>query len=118
MSMISEALTVGVWHELTDLDDPNYVQFYVEAGATDVVMIAFSDSEPTDQTAADVCNTGGMNHFSNLFQRRVWVKLFHGSANVIYSQRGAIEIDEAKCATVTTDYAAINRWTLPLSSRL
>lgn len=100
MSMVSEALTVGVWHELTDLDDDNAVQFYLDT--SDTVFAAFSASEPDDSTPGDFC-VQGMNSFQLLFGRKCWLKLFSGSANVIYSQFGGLLIDEELSVSAFTD---------------
>lgn len=105
MAMITATLTAGTWYQFTNLDDPAFVQFYMDS--SDEVIAAIEALTPSNSSAGFLC-VAGMNSFVIPVGKACWVKLTSGSASVTYSQYDGINIDLALCAYARTDGISID----------
>lgn len=103
--MITESLTVGAWYEFVNLDNVEFVQFYLDSA--DEVLAAIESAEPDSGSAGYFC-TEGMNVFTIPQGKSLWVKLTSGTADVIYSQFDGVLVDISKCAFARTDTIGID----------
>lgn len=114
MAMKTQALSVGTWYQFVELDNPEFIQFYLDS--SDEVIAAIEAAEPTSSSPGYFC-VQGMNTFTIPLGKSLWVKLTSGSADVIYSQFGGVLIDEEKCAWAKTDAIAVDEVETGIPSR-
>ncbi len=105
MSMITETLTVGTWHELTDLDDAGLAQFYLDSA--DLVIAALEAAEPDSASVGYSC-TEGINTFSIPLGKQCWLKLTTGACDVTYSQFDGVLVDLDNCAYAKSDGVSVD----------
>lgn len=106
MPMVTESLTAGTWHELTNLDDESIGQFFLDT--SDVVIAAIEAGTPDSLSPGFLCANGTINNFVIFPGKSLWLLLDSGTADVTYSQFGGIEIDLEKCAYARSDTITID----------
>jgi hypothetical protein len=106
MAMHTETLTVGMWYQIEDLDDPSFVYLYVDS--TDTVILAFDAASPSSSSTVGGILTEGWNGIPIPIGKSAWVKLLSGTADVVYSKYDGITIDITKCAYAVTDTVAVD----------
>jgi hypothetical protein len=106
MAMLEYALTVDVWYELEDLDDPLAVFLYLEG--TDPVVCAFGALEPDATSETGILLSEGVNAIPIPYGKSAWLKLLSGAGTVTFSQYGGITSDQSKCAFAYTDTIAVD----------
>jgi len=106
MSMITESLPAGTWHQLTNLDTPTSVMLYLDS--SDVVIAAFEPTSPASTSDGILLAENAINQLSIPEGKSCWLKLASGAADVTYSQFDGIEIDLEKCAYAVTDGISVD----------
>lgn len=106
MAMLEYALTVDVWYELEDLDDPLSVFLYLEG--TDPVVCAFGAIEPDATSETGILLSEGVNAIPIPVGKSAWLKLLSGTGTVTFSQYGGITSDQSKCAYAYSDAVSVD----------
>ena len=101
MPMVEVSLTTDVWHEITDLDNPEFC--FLQLDASDTVICAFDENEPPELADVAEILQNGANAIQIPSGRSAWLKLISGTASIVYSQFGGVLFDPAKCKTVASD---------------
>jgi hypothetical protein len=94
MPMVEITLTVDVWYEVENLDDPTYC--FLQLDSTDTVICAFDASEPPATADVGIVLTEGVNALPIPVNKSAWIKLLSGAGSIIYSQFGGILFNPAK----------------------
>jgi len=97
MPMVEVTLTVDVWYEIANLDDPNFV--CVQLDSSDTVICAFEADEPAALSETGIVLPDGVNSLPIPLNKKAWIKLLSGTGTIIYSQFGGVLFDETKSIT-------------------
>lgn len=95
MPMVTDALTVDVWYEVTDLDDETFV--FLQTDSADPCVLAFGVAEPPATSEIGILLSEGINAIHIPAGKAAWLKLLSGTMSVTYSQFDGILMDVANC---------------------
>jgi len=97
MPMVEVTLTVDVWYEIANLDDPNFV--FLQLDSSDTVICAFEADEPAALSETGIVLSDGVNSLPIPLNKKAWIKLLSGTGTIVYSQFGGVLFDESKSIT-------------------